>query len=180
MGSETSNDGVGGRTALLGPGVWLALVVMLVTPLLYLARMACLFARRAARISSTGGGDVDISNSMSTTSAAGAGTGCGVSFCRWRLGDLVECAFDTDGGGDGLFRGDILQMTSIYALCRCQYSTLTRLLPFLRMVNHPESDCDFGDDAEATWIVQCRPACCSGSCPGPWNAYNRARAGVES
>ena len=62
---ETENEGVGGWAALLGPGLGLMPVLTLATPV-YLARMAWRFARRAARMSSTGG-EGGKSSSISTT-----------------------------------------------------------------------------------------------------------------
>lgn len=63
----------GGWTALLGPGLGLAST--LATPA-YFARIAWRFARRAARIASTGGGDWGRSNSISGCGGAGARGDC--------------------------------------------------------------------------------------------------------
>ena len=63
---ETDKEGVGGWAALLGPGLGLMLVLTLAAPV-YLARMAWRFARRAARMSSTGGGEGGKSSSISRT-----------------------------------------------------------------------------------------------------------------
>lgn len=88
IGLETDNEGVGGWAALLGPGLGLILVVTLATPA-YLARIACRLARRAASISSTGGGDAGNSNSISGSTLAGSGAATDVSCLAsdWRRGD---------------------------------------------------------------------------------------------
>ena len=56
-------DGGGGWTALLGPGLGLACVVLTLATPAYLARIACRLARRAARVTSIGTGDVANSSS---------------------------------------------------------------------------------------------------------------------
>jgi hypothetical protein len=84
----------GGWTALLGraPGLAPTLVIPA-----YLARIAWRLALRAARVASTGGGEVGISNSMSTSGGAvGGGCGCG------------ETRVEVLGEGSRLWRGDIL------------------------------------------------------------------------
>jgi len=95
---ETDNEGVGGWAALLGPGLGLMLVLTLAAPV-YLARMAWRFARRAARMSSTGGGEGGKSSSISTTVDSvimvwALERGCTGSFAsesgEWLRGEILE------------------------------------------------------------------------------------------
>jgi hypothetical protein len=69
----------GGGTALLVPGSGVPVLLLSgVGWLLYLARIASLFARRVARVSSTGGGVVGISSSISGSGSFwGSGCVCG-------------------------------------------------------------------------------------------------------
>jgi len=112
-------DGGGGTTllvpdrgvpVLLGSGVdWLP----------YLARMASLFARRAASVVSMGGGVVEISSSIS-------GSGCAT---RVTPGDCIR---DETERPAELCRGEILRrmhQNGLYERRLVKFSILTRLLP---------------------------------------------------
>lgn len=93
----------GGGTALLVPESGVPVLLGSgVGWLLYLARMASLFARRAARVDSIGGGVFGISRS---TSGAGSfrGSGCGM---RVAEGDCVREVINTSAE---LCRGEILR-----------------------------------------------------------------------
>lgn len=118
-------DGGGGTTllvpdrgvpVLLGSGVdWLP----------YLARMASLFARRAASVVSMGGGVVEISSSIS-----GCGSFCG-SGCATRV-MAGDCIRDETERSAELFRGEILRrmhQNGLYEKRLVKFSILTRLLP---------------------------------------------------
>ena len=100
--SETDTlDGGGGTTLLVpdrGVPVWLASGVGW---LLYLARMASLFARRAASVASRGGDAVEISSSISGSGCCGSGSGM-----RVKAGDWVRDETETSGE---LCRGEILR-----------------------------------------------------------------------
>ena len=92
----------GGGTALLVPDSGVPVLLGSgVGWLLYLARMASLFARRAARVASMGGGVVEISSS---TSGSGFlwGSGCAT---RVIAGDCMRDETETSGE---LCRGEIL------------------------------------------------------------------------
>ena len=95
---ETDNEVGGGWAALLGPELGLTLVLTLAAPV-YLARMAWRFARRAARISSTGGGEGGKSSSISTT------VGSGITV--WVL-DRTDTGSFANESGEWL-RGEILE-----------------------------------------------------------------------
>jgi hypothetical protein len=88
----------GGWTALLGLVPELAST--LATPA-YLAAIAWRFARRAARVASTGGGEVGKSNSMS-------GWGAGWGAVEGGCGGCGETRVEVIGEGPRLWRGDIL------------------------------------------------------------------------
>ena len=108
----------GGGTALLVPdsGVpWL--LGSGVGWLLYLARMANLFARRAASVSSTGGGVVGISSSSS-------GSGCAI---RFTAGD---CMRDETEASAELFRGEILSRYVRMGDARDGWPSFRHLLAF--------------------------------------------------
>ena len=89
----------GGGTALLIPDK--GVPASGVGWLLYLARIASLFARRAARVASTGGGVVGMSSSIS---GSGAFWGSG-----W-VGRVTagDCVRDEMEGSTELYRGEIL------------------------------------------------------------------------
>jgi hypothetical protein len=88
-GLETGNDVLGGWTALLGPGLGLTPVEALAMST-YLARIAWRLARRAARISSTGGGELGRSSSISAT----------LGGCSRASGGLEGRSSFVDGDGD--------------------------------------------------------------------------------
>jgi hypothetical protein len=92
----------GGGTALLVPDSGVPLLLGSgVGWWLYLARIASLFARRAASVASTGGGEVGISSSISSSG----------SF--WGPGWVVrvaagDCTLDEIDTSAELYRGEIL------------------------------------------------------------------------
>lgn len=97
---ETADEGVGGWAALLGPGLELTLVVTLADPANF-ARIACRLALRAARISSTGGGDGGSSRSIS-------GSFVGRSFEL--IGFCDSSRFSGGSSENGEPRGEILRI----------------------------------------------------------------------
>jgi len=93
---------VGGGTALLGPGLGLMLVATLDTPA-YFARIAWRLALRAARTSSTGGGDGGRSSSISNAASVDL-----LSAVASAQDALISLA-----AGERLGRGEILQNRAV-------------------------------------------------------------------
>ena len=92
----------GGGTTLLIPDSGVPVLLGLgVGWLLYLARMASLFARRAASVVSMGGGVVEISSSISSSGSFWV-SGCARSVTAG------DCTRDETEGSAELCRGEIL------------------------------------------------------------------------